>query len=64
MEKSYCRDEVANIQMLITLMFKMINRKVRITYHQSLIPTVSTDPVKSLLMRSSCFEVAGVNCSN
>lgn len=63
MKKSYCRGEVANMQLLINLMFKIINRKLRIIYHQSLIPTVSMDPVKSLLVGSSCSEVAEVNCS-
>lgn len=63
MKKSYCRGEVANMQMLINLMFKIIYRKLRIIYHQSLIPTVSMDSVKSLLVGSSCSEVAEVNCS-
>lgn len=61
-KKSYCKGEVANIQVLITLI-KIINRKVTVTYDQSLIPTVSMDPVKSLSIRSNCFEVAEVNCS-
>lgn len=61
-KKSNCKGEVANIQMLITLI-KIVNRKVTVTYHQSLIPTATMDPVKSLSVRSNCFEVAEVNCS-
>lgn len=53
---SYCNGEVANIHMLITLPFKIINKKV-ITYHYPLIPTMSKHPVKSVLMWSSCFGV-------